>query len=98
MSQLEKRGKWVFGWVIVRTGKEIRVPPEAYREYGFRVGDEIAFTLGSRSSGGFGIGRADKISSLFIILPTGQYKCAKLSLSERLICRMSKHFSFVYNS
>lgn len=64
MPQLEKRGKWVFGWVVVRAGKKIGVPPEAYREYGFRVGDEIAFTRSSRSSGGFGIGRADKLPSL----------------------------------
>src|SRR4030042_591118 len=61
MPQLERRGKWVFGWGIVRARKKITVPPEAYREYGFRAGDEIAFTRGSRSSGGFCIGRADKM-------------------------------------
>jgi hypothetical protein len=56
MTQLEKGGKWVFGWVVIRAGKRMVVPPEAYCEYGFRVGDEIAFTRGSRASGGFGIG------------------------------------------
>jgi hypothetical protein len=30
------------------------------------TGDEIAFTRGSRSSGGFGIGRADKMPALLI--------------------------------
>jgi hypothetical protein len=64
MPQLEKRGKWVFGWIVVLTGKKVNIPPEAYREYGFRAGDEIAFTQGSRSSGGFGIGRADKMPAL----------------------------------
>ena len=64
MPQLEKGGKWVFGWVVVRAGKKITVPPEAYREYGFRAGDEIVFTRGSRRSGGFGIGRADKLPPL----------------------------------
>jgi hypothetical protein len=58
MPQLEKGGKWVFGWVVIRTGKKISIPPEAYREYGFLTGDEIAFTRGGRSSGEFGIGRA----------------------------------------
>jgi hypothetical protein len=64
MPQLEKRGKWVFGWVVVQAGKKITIPPEAYREYGFQAGDEIVFTRGSRRSGGFGIGRADRIPAL----------------------------------
>ena len=64
MPQLVKGGKWVFGWVVVQAGKKITVPPEAYREYGFQAGGEIVFTCGSRRSGGFGIGRADKIPAL----------------------------------
>ena len=64
MPQLVKGGKWVFGWVVVRPGKKITVPPEAYREYGFQAGEEIVFTRGSRRSGGFGIGRADKLPPL----------------------------------
>jgi len=64
MPQLEKRGKWVFGWVVVQPGKKVAVPPEAYREYGFQAGEEILFTRGSRRSGGFGIGRAGKIPPL----------------------------------
>jgi len=61
MPQLVKGGKWVFGWVIVGSGGEITIPPEAYREYGFRAGDAVVFLKGSRRSGGFGIGRADHI-------------------------------------
>jgi hypothetical protein len=64
MPQLEKGGKWVFGWVVVQPGIKIAIPPEAYREYSFRAGEEIVFTRGSRRSGGFGIGRADKIPPL----------------------------------
>lgn len=64
MPQLEKGGKWVFGWVVVRAGKGIVVPPEAHCEFGFRAGDEIAFAKGSQSSGGFGIGRSDKMPAL----------------------------------
>jgi hypothetical protein len=41
MPQLEKGGKWVFGWVVVRPGSKITVPPEAYLEYGFQAGEEI---------------------------------------------------------
>ena len=64
MPQLAKGGKWIFGWVVVQAGKKVAIPPEAYREYGFQAGREIVFTRGSRRSGGFGIGRADKIPPL----------------------------------
>jgi len=64
MPQLAKGGKWVFGWVVVRAGKKITIPPEAYREYGFQAGEEILFTRGSRPSGGFGIGRATRFPPL----------------------------------
>ncbi len=64
MPQLEKRGKWVFGWVVVQPRKKIAIPPEAYREYGFQAGGEIVFTRGSQRSGGFGIGRVAKFPPL----------------------------------
>jgi hypothetical protein len=55
MPRLVKGGKWTFGWAVVGTGREIAIPPEAWSEYGFQVGDEAVFTPGSRKSGGFGI-------------------------------------------
>jgi hypothetical protein len=51
MPQLVKGGKWVFGWVAVGLKGELMIPPEAWREYGFRIGDEVTFLPGSRSSG-----------------------------------------------
>ncbi len=57
MPQLVKGGKWVFGWIVVRSESEITIPPEAWREYGFQARDEAIFTSGSRRSGGFGISR-----------------------------------------
>ena len=65
MPQLVKRGKWVFGWVIVGARQNVTIPPEAYREYGFRAGGEVFFLRGSRRSGGFSVGRAEKIPALF---------------------------------
>jgi hypothetical protein len=65
MPQLAKRGKWVFGWVTVGGRRTITMPPEAYREYGFRASEEVFFLRGSRRSGGFSIGRAEKIPALF---------------------------------
>jgi hypothetical protein len=62
MPQLTKSGKWVFGWVVVGQGREIRVPPEAWTEYGFQMQDDILFTRGSRRSGGFGLGRREVLA------------------------------------
>jgi hypothetical protein len=55
MPQLVKGGKWVFGWVIVGPRRELTIPPAAWEEYGFQVGDEIMFIPGSQRSGGFGL-------------------------------------------
>ena len=55
MPRLVKGAKWTFGWVVVGPEREVAVPPEAWREYGFRAGDEAIFTAGSSKSGGFGI-------------------------------------------
>jgi len=55
MSRLAKGAKWAFGWTVVGPEKEIIIPPEAWDEYGFQMGGEAVFTLGSRTSGGFGV-------------------------------------------
>jgi hypothetical protein len=62
MPQLAKGGKWIFGWVVVGPQREIRIPPEAYAEYGFQAGEEVIFLAGSRRSGGFSIGRPEKLA------------------------------------
>jgi hypothetical protein len=53
MPQLVKGGKWVYGWVIVGPRRELTIPPEAWDEYGFQVGDEVTFMPSSQRSGGF---------------------------------------------
>jgi hypothetical protein len=58
MPQLVKGGKWVFGWVVVGPQRELVIPPAAWDEYGFQVGDEVTFIAGSRRSGGFGLSHA----------------------------------------
>jgi hypothetical protein len=68
MPQLAKGGKWVFGWVLVGPDRDIRIPPEAYAEYGFQAGEEVVFLAGSRASGGFGIGRPEKLKQSAIPL------------------------------
>jgi hypothetical protein len=63
MPQLAKGGKWVFGWSVVGQGRELSIPPEAWLEYGFRNQEVVLFTRGSQRSGGFGIGKRDKLLS-----------------------------------
>jgi len=62
MPRLAKGGKWIFGWVIVSSRGEIRIPPEACAEYGFRTGEEVVLLPGSRTSRGFGIGRKARVA------------------------------------
>ena len=55
MPRLVKGAKWVYGWVVVGPKGGVAIPPEAWREFGFRAGEEAVFIPGSRRSGGFGI-------------------------------------------
>jgi hypothetical protein len=66
MPQLAKGGKWVFGWTIVGPDKNVPIPVAAFREYGFHQDAPVVFTLGSKRSGGFGIGHKEKVASSFI--------------------------------
>jgi hypothetical protein len=52
---LVKGGKWTWGWVVVGQDRTLPIPPDAWREYGFREGEEAIFLPGSRRSGGFSI-------------------------------------------
>ena len=62
MPQMNKGGKWLFGWCVVSPSREIRIPPAAFSEYGFHADGKILYLRGSRRSGGFSIGRPDKLT------------------------------------
>jgi len=62
MPQLAKGGKWVFGWVVLGQNYELSIPPAAYNEYGFHPGEAVAFIRGSRRSGGFGLGKRERLA------------------------------------
>jgi hypothetical protein len=70
MPQLVKGGKWVFGWVIVGPGGELTIPPAAWEEYGFQVGEEVTFIPGSRRSGGFGLAPPRLLAGMPALLRT----------------------------
>jgi hypothetical protein len=59
MPQLEKGGKFVFGWACVSTEGRIKIPPEAVREYNLEAGQDVLLINGSRTSGGFGLSRIE---------------------------------------
>lgn len=62
MPQLEKGGKWVFGWCVVGSGGKIQIPPEAFMEYGYQPGMVLEVIKGSHKSAGFAICKPEKIS------------------------------------
>lgn len=66
MPQIAKGGKWVFGWVIAGKNREIRIPSSAYQEYGFQTGEMAILLRGSRRSGGFGIGKMEKLEGTIL--------------------------------
>ncbi|NLI41360.1 MAG: hypothetical protein GX421_09305 [Caldisericales bacterium] len=66
MPQLSKGGKWVFGWAIVGPDMDVLIPTQAFQEYGFHEDAPVVFTLGSKRSGGFGIGHKEKVASSLI--------------------------------
>lgn len=55
MPQLAKGGKWVFGWSKLNADGILRIPPAAWKEYGFEGGQMAIFIHGSQRSGGFSI-------------------------------------------
>jgi hypothetical protein len=68
MPQLVKGGKWVFGWTVVGPGGETTIPPEAWQEYRFQIGDEVTFIAGSRRSGGFGLSHPRLLAGSALLL------------------------------
>lgn len=53
MPQLNKGGKYVFGWSVIGRDGTIRFPPEALAEYGLLGDQSVIIFTGSRSTGGF---------------------------------------------
>lgn len=72
MPQLAKGGKWVFGWVVVQPDRRVTIPPEAWKEYGFEVGEETIFMRSSRTSGGFVLATPRLIAGTAISLDAEQ--------------------------
>jgi bifunctional DNA-binding transcriptional regulator/antitoxin component of YhaV-PrlF toxin-antitoxin module len=61
MPQLVKGGKYTFGWTRVGNTGRITIPPEALEEYQLKESVKLLLIPGSRTSGGFGLGRRESI-------------------------------------
>ena len=80
MPQLAKGGKWVFGWVVINADRHIRIPQDAWSEYGFEAEQEAMFLKGSNTSGGFAIGAAERIPEILTgrRLGTGRFRSDRI--------------------
>lgn len=68
MPEEEMSGDRMFGWSVVGSRREVRIPPDAYEEYGFREGERVLVVPGNRRSGGFSILREERLSNLVVSL------------------------------
>ncbi|HAS27742.1 MAG TPA: hypothetical protein DCR59_00835 [Dehalococcoidia bacterium] len=74
MPQMERGGKYVFGWSQVSQGGVVVIPGEAIQEYGLNPGTEVTLISGSNSSGGFVVAiksllKQSKMGSILTDLP-----------------------------
>lgn len=56
MPQLEHRGKYVFGWSVLRPDRSVPLPPEAVAEYGLPENGGVILLSGSKTSQGMRVG------------------------------------------
>jgi bifunctional DNA-binding transcriptional regulator/antitoxin component of YhaV-PrlF toxin-antitoxin module len=70
MPRLVKGGKFVYGLTEVSTTGTVVIPPQAMEEYEYHDGDTVIVMSGSRTSGGFGLAKPDKLvnSHLDVVL------------------------------
>ena len=59
MPQLNKCGKYVFGWSLIRADGSIHLPPMVVCEYNLAADDRIIIFTGSRITGGFCVTTAE---------------------------------------
>lgn len=59
MPQLVKGGKFIYGLSVISPSGIVAIPPAAFKEYGFDVGEKAIVMNGSRTSGGFGLTKKD---------------------------------------
>ena len=63
MPQLNKCGKYVFGWSLIRADGSIHLPPMVVCEYNLAADDRIIIFTGSRITGGFCVTNSRMLSS-----------------------------------
>ena len=59
MPQMNKGGKFIFGWSALRENGAVRLPDQAAAEYGLEAGGRVYLFTGSKSTGGFCVTRKE---------------------------------------
>lgn len=57
MPQMNKGGKFIFGWSLIREDGRVRFPEQAIREYDITLEGKVYLFTGSKSTGGFCVTR-----------------------------------------
>ena len=63
MPRIVKGAKYIFGWSTVGKDGRIAIPPEAWKEYGFKKGQKAYLLPGSQKSGGFGLSTSSTLKN-----------------------------------
>ena len=63
MPQIEKGGKYIFGWSVISEDNRILIPEEAQHKYQLTHGYRVILIPGSKTSGGFCIAKKSRLEA-----------------------------------
>jgi len=74
VPQLERGGKYVFGWSVLHPDGSVRLPPEAVVEYGLPRQGSLVVMSGSKTSRGMRVGTAARLEGT-VLDPASAIPC-----------------------
>lgn len=74
MPQLERGGKYVFGWSVLRPDRSVPLPPEAVIEYALPPNGSVVVMSGSKTSRGMRVGTAARLEGT-VLDPASAIPC-----------------------
>jgi hypothetical protein len=74
VPQLERGGKYVFGWSVLHPDGSVRLPPEAVIEYRFPRQGSLVVMSGSKTSRGMRVGAAARLEGT-VLDPVAAIPC-----------------------
>jgi hypothetical protein len=97
MPQLNKCGKYVFGWSLVRPNGDIMLPDEALHEYRVSAGSNVILISGSATSRGFRVSTLELLEKSFYsqIFEEHPELAKPITTGNRLVFRKNEAFTCV---